>query len=83
MDKSKLKSLMALHNDTGKTLSHFLGISEQAFSMKLNEKDDRGFTKKEVEEISKRYSMSPDQVISVFLQIWCLEKTQHPRKEHI
>ena len=31
MDKKKLKSLMVLNNDTGKTLSQYLGISEQTF----------------------------------------------------
>lgn len=55
MDKKKLKSLMVLNNDTGKTLSQYLGISEQTFSMKLNEKHGRSFTKDEVEAISNKY----------------------------
>lgn len=66
MDKSKLKSLMALNNDTGKTLSEYLDVSEQTFSMKMNEKDGREFTKPEIEKIAKRYSMTAEQVISVF-----------------
>lgn len=68
MDKKKLKSLMVLNNDTGKTLSQYLGISEQTFSMKLNEKHGRSFTKDEVEAISNKYSLTPQEMVSIFFK---------------
>lgn len=68
MDKKKLKSLMVLNNDTGRTLSRYLGISEQTFSMKLNEKRGRSFTKGEVEAISNKYSLTPDEMVSIFFK---------------
>lgn len=68
MDKKKLKSLMVLNNDTGKTLSQYLGISEQTFSMKLNEKHGRSFTKDEVEAISNKYSLTPEEMVSIFFK---------------
>lgn len=68
MDKNRLRSIMALHNDTGKTLSRLLGISEQSFSMKMNEKEGRSFTKDEIEKISGLYSLSPDEIVSIFFK---------------
>ena len=66
MNKRRLKSLMALHGDTGSTLAKVLGISETRFSAKLNERNGAEFTKTEIGEIICRYKLSPDDVTEIF-----------------
>ena len=38
MNATKLRSLMVLHGDTNKDLAHYLCITEQSLSAKINEK---------------------------------------------
>lgn len=66
MDSTRLRSVMVLHKDTGKSLSDFLGISEQSFSQKINEKNGKGFNKKEIQMIAQRYELSPSDIVSIF-----------------
>jgi hypothetical protein len=65
MNKKMLRSLMALHGDTNKTLGEYLGISEQSVCNKVNEKGTE-FTREEIAAIKRRYDMSADMVDLVF-----------------
>lgn len=65
MNKKALRSLMALHGDTNKTLGEYLGISEQSVSKKVNENGSE-FTRAEITAIKRRYDMSADLVDLVF-----------------
>jgi antitoxin component HigA of HigAB toxin-antitoxin module len=65
MNKKLLRSLMALHGDTNKSLAEYLGISEQSVCNKINEKNTE-FTREEINAIKRRYSMSADLVDLVF-----------------
>ena len=65
MNKKALRSLMALHGDTNKSLAEYLGISEQSVCNKINEKGTE-FTREEISAIKRRYSMTPDLVDLVF-----------------
>lgn len=71
MNKSKLKSIMALHQDTNKTLADSLGISEQSFSYKINEKvlpsgQKAEFTQGEIRKMIEIYNLTPDDVDAIF-----------------
>ena len=65
MNKKLLRSLMALHGDTNKSLGEYLGISEQSVCNKVNEKGTE-FTREEIAAIKRRYDMSADLVDLVF-----------------
>lgn len=65
MDKNKLRSFMALHGDTNKTLSEAIGISERSFSNKINETGSQ-FVQSEITAIKDRYSLSDSDVVSIF-----------------
>lgn len=65
MNKKLMRSLMALHGDTNKTLGEYLGISEQSVCNKVNETRTE-FTRKEITAIKRRYNMSADLVDLVF-----------------
>lgn len=67
MNGNKLRSKMVLHGDTGRNLAKALGISQQAFSHKLNGKAD--FTQREIQLIKNRYELSPDEVDNIFFTI--------------
>lgn len=64
MNKLALKIKMIANNDTGKSLSKALGISNTTLSNKTNGKAD--FTRSEILKIKKRYSLSPEEVDSIF-----------------
>lgn len=66
MDKRKLESVMKLHGDTGNSLSDYLGIARSTFSMKINETNGAEFTQGEISLIKQRYSLSADEVDSIF-----------------
>jgi DNA-binding XRE family transcriptional regulator len=71
MDSNKLKSVMALHNDTNATLADYLGITPQTFSAKLNEKKNKKgipaeFTGSQIGKIKRKYNLSAEQVDSIF-----------------
>lgn len=65
MNKNLLRSQMVLHGDTNVSLAKFLNISEQAFSAKINDKGTE-FKQSEIAAITKRYNLTPDQVVSIF-----------------
>ena len=68
MNKTALKSIMVLHNDTNKDLAKCLGISEQSFSNKINENGTE-FKQGEIAIITKRYNLTPEQVKDIFFDL--------------
>ena len=56
---------MLLNGDTNKTLAEYLGISEQSVSKKINETGTE-FKQGEISMIKKRYSLTGDQIDSIF-----------------
>ena len=65
MDKALLRSIMALHGDTNRDLSEYLGISEQSVSNKINENGTE-FKQGEIAAIRQRYSLTAVQVADIF-----------------
>lgn len=65
MNKDLLKSFMALHGDTNRTLADYLNISEQSLSCKINEKGTE-FKQGEIVSIKDRYCLTPEQVDAIF-----------------
>lgn len=66
MNKNELGAAMALYGDTGKTLSEALGISQQRFSCKRNEKNGAQFNQNEIKFIKMRYNLTPEEVDRIF-----------------
>ena len=66
MNKSRLESVMKLHNDTGQKLSEYLGIARPTFSNKLNETRGAEFTQGEIRMIKEQYNLGPEEVDSIF-----------------
>lgn len=67
MNTKELKVEMLRHGDTGVTLSKALGMSEVSFSNKLNAKDTE-FTQSDIATIRKRYDLTPERVVEIFLE---------------
>ena len=67
MNKAKLKSLMALHEDTNKDLAELLNITEQSISAKINENGTE-FKQGEIIKIKDRYKLSPVEVDAIFFE---------------
>ena len=65
MNKTKLKSVMALHGDTNKDLADELGLTEQSVSCKINENGTE-FKQGEIKRIKNRYNLSPEEVDAIF-----------------
>ena len=65
MNKELLRSVMALHGDTNKSLATFLGISEQSVCNKINENGTE-FRKGEIAKIKERYALTCDQIDRIF-----------------
>lgn len=65
MNKNLLRSIMVLHGDNSRSLAAYLDISEQTFCAKLNG-NKAEFKQGEVALISKRYSLSADQIAAIF-----------------
>lgn len=65
MNKTKLKSVMALYGDTYKDIANYLQISEQSVSCKINENGTE-FKQGEISKIAKKYNLSPEEVVSIF-----------------
>lgn len=65
MNSKLLKSIMLLNGDTNKTLAEYLGISEQSVSKKINETGTE-FKQGEISMIKKRYSLTGEQIDSIF-----------------
>ena len=66
MQKRELEAVMKRHGDTGGDLAHYLGITRQTFSAKLNEKRGSEFTQGEISKIKERYNLSADSVVAIF-----------------
>lgn len=66
MNKLKLESVMKLHGDTGTSLAKFLDMSRTTFSAKINETNGAEFTQGEIATIKEKYSLSPDDIVSIF-----------------
>ena len=65
MNSRLLRSIMALHNDTNKSLAEFLGLSEQTVCNKINENETE-FKQGEIAMIIKRYKLSAEQIRDIF-----------------
>ena len=65
MNASLLKSFMALHGDTVRSLAEYLDKTPQSISDKINERGTE-FRQGEIAMIKERYSLTADQVESIF-----------------
>lgn len=65
MNKKMLESQMKLNGDTAGTLSDFIGVSRQTFSLKINDKGSE-FTQSEISRIKEKYKLTPEQIDSIF-----------------
>ncbi|HHX62491.1 MAG TPA: XRE family transcriptional regulator [Epulopiscium sp.] len=65
MNTKKLKSIMALHGDTGGMLAKAINLSHTRFSAKLNDKNAE-FTQSEMQTIKDRYNLTPEEVDDIF-----------------
>ncbi len=65
MNKNLLRSFMALHGDTNKTLADYLQISEKSIGDKINENNTE-FKQSEIKAISDRYDLSHEQTCTIF-----------------
>lgn len=74
MNKLKLESVMHLHNDTGQSLSEYLGIARQTFSNKINETRGAEFTQGEIRAIKEKYNLTPDDIDCIFFDQKVSEK---------
>lgn len=65
MNKTLLRSIMVLNNDTNKKLADYLGISEKSVNDKINENRTE-FKQSEISLIKKRYSLTDEQTSAIF-----------------
>ncbi|HZK57048.1 MAG TPA: XRE family transcriptional regulator [Clostridia bacterium] len=65
MNTNMLRAKMALFGDTGGVLSRALGISQQRFSAKINDKNAE-FTQGEIQLIKDRYDLTAEEVDEIF-----------------
>lgn len=68
MDKNLLQSHMVKNGDNGIILSKEMGISQQTFSAKINEKEGKEFTQSEIDFLIERYKLKPKEVIDIFFK---------------
>lgn len=66
MNKNLLKSIIAKIGDNYSDLAEYLGISVSTLSKKINEKREAGFTQKEIMMIKERYSLTADDIDTIF-----------------
>lgn len=66
MNANRLRAMMLLHGDNGKSLSKALGISSQRFSAKLNSVDGAEFKQGEIQIIKDRYQLTPEDIDNIF-----------------
>lgn len=66
MNKYKLEAVMKLNQDTGQTLSDYLGIARQTFSNKINKTRGAEFTQNEICLIKERYHLSANDIDEIF-----------------
>lgn len=68
MNKEKLQAVMIENGENAKILSEAMGISQQTFSAKINEKKSSRFTQPEIMFIKHRYNLSSDLLCSIFFE---------------
>ena len=66
MDKKLLRSKMIANGDTSEALARFLGINKSSLSAKMNCYRGANFTQKEMSAIIAKYSLSADDIASIF-----------------
>lgn len=66
MNTPLLKAHMTLYGDTQESLAHAVKLSRNRFNAKLNGVKGAQFTLDEINEIATRYSLSKDEVFSIF-----------------
>ena len=66
MDKRLLRSKMVAFGDTSESLARFLGINKSSLSAKMNCYRGANFTQKEMSAIIGKYSLSADDIASIF-----------------
>lgn len=70
MDTKLLKATMILNDDTVEALAKALNLNVTTLYMKMSGKESgsRGlqFTQEEIKLITKRYCLSPDEVVKIF-----------------
>lgn len=68
MNKDELVSVMKKHGDNQADLAEYIGISLQRFNAKINEKDGAEFNQSEIAKIRKKYNLTDEQVVIIFLK---------------
>lgn len=69
LNKSKLRSEMALHEDTQSDLAEALGISLSRVNAKINEWHGAEFTQTEIMQIGVRYCLTPKKLNEIFFAV--------------
>ena len=65
MNTKLLRSKMVLFDDNNESLAEALGITPNAFSLKLN--GNQEFKQGEIKIIMQRYALTPEEVVEIFL----------------
>ena len=65
MNTKLLRSKMVLFDDNNESLAEALGITPQAFSLKLN--GNQEFKQSEIKAIKERYNLTPEEIVDIFL----------------
>lgn len=76
MNKNELLSIMVKHGDKNGDVAEYLGITQQSFSNKINEKNSIGFTQVEIMLLKNRYNLSAKQIDNIFFT----KKKSHNKK---
>lgn len=66
MNKQKLRSIIVYNDDTQTKLANYLGMANQTFSKKINEKDGAEFSQTEIKLIKEKYQLSAEEVDDIF-----------------
>lgn len=85
MNKNELLSIMVKHGDKNGDVAEYLGITQQSFSNKINEKNSIGFTQVEIMLLKNRYNLSAKQIDNIFFtnraqkkEIWKMKRRLNP-----
>ncbi len=66
MNKRLLESKMKIFGDTNVTLAQAIGISPQRLSAKKNGTNNADFNRLEIDKIKQRYSLTIEEINSIF-----------------
>lgn len=64
MNRNLMRCCMAYYKDNNTRLAEYLGVSRQTITNKLQGRTD--WTRREIEEITRRYNLKPEQVKMIF-----------------